>query len=135
MLKVADKFFRKNHDYIHSLFRIAVGLLFLQHGAQKLYGWFGGNQVELMSLMGAAGMIEFYGGLLIAFGLLTRYATLIGALEMGTAWFTVHIGNGWIPIVNQGELALLYLVCFVLILSYGPGKLSIDKKYFKNYYW
>src|SRR3989344_6434181 len=107
--KQLQGFLDRNKGSIYSVFRIAVALLFFQHGAQKLYGWFGGTQVELMSIFGLAGVIEFYAGILIALGLFTRYAALLSVLNMAAGWFIVHAPSGWIPILNGGELALMYL--------------------------
>ncbi len=126
-------FFDRNKGSVYSIFRIAVALLFFQHGAQKLYGWFGGTQVELMSIFGLAGFIEFYGGILIAIGLFTRYAAFLSVCNMAAGWFIVHAPSGWIPILNGGELALMYLVSFLVILFYGPGKWALDNKLFKKY--
>jgi putative oxidoreductase len=138
--KMTYKFFEKNHAEIHAVFRIVVGLLFVGHGAQKLFGWSGGNAVDLMNLFSfnmsslfvLAGLIEFFGGLLIVFGLFTRTAALVSALDMVGALAIVHLPNGLNPFANGGELALLYLVAFLVILSYGPGKWALDNKLFKR---
>ena len=103
----------------YTIFRVVVGLLFAQHGAQKLFGWFGGTPADLISKMGLAGTIELIAGLLIAIGLWTRIAAVLGALDMIGAYITVHATQGLIPIVNNGELALLYLVCFLIIITHG----------------
>ncbi len=126
-LKGVEQFAKKNKQYVYFGFRVLVGFLFAQHGAQKLFGLFGGNQAELLSLMGLAGIIEFFGGLLIALGLFTTFAVLIGSLDMIGAWVLMHIKNGWIPIANGGELALLYLIAFLLILSQGTGIWHVEK--------
>ena len=128
-------FFEKNRGNIYSVFRIAVALLFFEHGAQKLYGWFGGTQVQLISILGLAGVIEFYGGILIALGLFTRYASFLAVCTMIAGWFMAHVGPGiagWIPIVNRGELALVYLVSFLVILFNGSGKWALDNKFFRK---
>lgn len=130
-----QKYFKDHSDKIYFIFRVVVGLLFAQHGAQKLLGMFGGingGTVELFSLLGLAGVIELVGGLLIALGLFTSFAAFFGVLDMLGAWFTFHIKNGWIPIVNGGELALLFLVSFLAILAYGPGKWALDNKFKKG---
>ncbi len=120
----------RSSDVAYALFRILVGLMFFQHGAQKLFGWFGGKAVtELASLMGAAGVIEFFGGLLIALGLFTRSTALVAGVEMLYAFIVVHsIGNKTvIPIVNNGELALLYFATFLVLMTYGPGIWSLSR--------
>ena len=117
----------KYADSLYSIVRILVGLLFLQHGAQKLFGVLGGSSVELISLMGLAGVIEFFGGLAIALGFFTRLAALISGLEMVVAYFMFHASKSLIPINNGGELAALFLLTFVLFLVYGAGKWSLEK--------
>ena len=127
------KFVKEKGDYFYGVFRILVGLLFVQHGIQKLFGMFGFPQpAPLFSLFGLAGIIEFFGGLLSAFGLFTRLAALIAALEMLVAYFMVHVPQGLIPIMNQGELALLFFASFLIIIAYGAGKWSLEKAIFKK---
>jgi putative oxidoreductase len=132
--KKISEFFDRNRENAYFVFRVAIALLFLQHGAQKLYGWFGGNQAELMSLIGLVGVIEFYGGIFIAFGLFTRYASFLAVCTMVAGWFMAHAPRGWIPIMNGGELALVYLVSFLAILFNGPGKWALDNKFFGKRY-
>lgn len=124
--------FEKNGDYFYFIFRVLVGLLFLQHGSQKLFGVLEGNQAEIFTLFGLAGVIEFFGGLLIVLGLLTRWAALISALEMLSAYFMAHASKGFFPIINGGELALLYFASFLVILVYGAKKWGLDKYIFKE---
>ncbi len=119
MIKKVDKLFKKNQNYFYFAFRVLVGLMFFQHGAQKLFGLFSGNQVELFSLMGLAGVIEFTAGLLIAFGLFVQIAALIGIIDMLGALFIAHFPRGWNPLLNGGELALLYLLSFFVLAIYG----------------
>lgn len=118
--------------YFYFIFRFLVGLLFFQHGAQKLFGWFGGQQATLLSLFGVAGIIEFIGGLAIALGLFTRLFALISALEMAVAYFMVHFPQGFVPIQNQGELALLYFAAFIVMFVYGAGKWSLENALLKR---
>ena len=121
---------QKYHAEGYVLFRVIVGLMFVQHGAQKLLGWFGGNAVSsLFSLMGIAGMIEFLGGLAIAVGFFSRLASVGGIAVMIGALVTVHFPNSLIPIVNKGELALLFLACFVMIVVHGNGKWSLEQSF------
>jgi len=124
---------KKYHEYFYIIFRVFVGLLFFQHGAQKLFGWFGAKgTVELFSLMGFVGIIEFFGGLAIAIGLLTRLAALGSVIIMIGAYFKAHFPNGWMPIMNRGELALMFLVAFLIILVQGARKWSLEKALFKK---
>jgi len=125
-----SKFADKNQDGLYVIFRILVGLLFLQHGVQKLFGSFGGQAADITSLMGAAGLIEFFAGLFIAFGLFTRLAAAVSAIEMIVAYAMVHMGQAVIPLVNQGELALLYFAAFLAILAFGARRLSLDNMFF-----
>ncbi len=113
----------------HAVARMLIGLLFMQHGAQKLFGMFGGNQVEsLFGLMGLAGVMEFFGGLLVVAGLWTAPVAALLALQMLVAYFMAHAGNGLIPVENHGELALLYMAAFAFLAVSGSGPASLDRK-------
>jgi putative oxidoreductase len=130
-------FVKKHSEHLYVVFRVFVGLLFFQHGAQKLLGWFGGvngagGTVELVSLFGLAGLIELTAGLAIALGLLTRVAASIAALEMLGAYYMAHLPNGLVPISNQGELALLYFASFLVIVAHGAKKWNLDSTLFKK---
>lgn len=114
--------------YAFALLRIVVGVLFAMHGSQKLFGVPGDKPpVELASLIGVAGIIEFAGGILIAIGLLTRFAAFIASGTMAVAYFMAHAPNGLLPIINQGEPAVLYCFVFLYIWAHGPGVWSIDR--------
>jgi putative oxidoreductase len=115
----------------HTLLRIGAGLLFMQHGAQKLFGTLGGMdgqgaRAELMSQMGLAGVLEFFGGLLIAIGLATRPVAAILFLQMLAAYFIAHLPQGMVPVQNQGELALLYALVWLYFAGNGAGPVSVD---------
>jgi putative oxidoreductase len=112
---------------IYALFRIVAGLLFACHGAQKLFGLFGGHQVTLMSQMGLAGVVEFGGGLLIAAGFLTGVAAIIASGEMAWAYFQAHAPRGALPIQNGGELAAVYSFAFLYIASKGTVMWGVGK--------
>lgn len=112
---------------LYAILRIVAGLMFAMHGAQKLFGWPGdGNTVELASLMGLAGIIELVGGLLIAFGLFASWAAIICSGEMAVAFFMAHFPEHWSPLINKGELAVLYCFLFLYIASRGAGIWSVD---------
>ncbi|HVL68165.1 MAG TPA: DoxX family protein [Vicinamibacterales bacterium] len=111
----------------YALLRIAAGILFAFHGAQKLFGMFGGNQAPLLSQFWFAGVIELVGGVLIAIGLFTSVAALIASAEMVVAYVQAHAPRGTWPIQNGGELALLYCVVFLYIASRGGGAWSLDR--------
>lgn len=128
-------FFRGFSSFLepaYTLMRIFFGLLFAAHGAQKLFGAFGGSPRPLASLMGLAGIIEFFGGLAIALGLFTGIAALIAAAEMVYAYFDVHFPRGPWPIQNEGELALLYLFGFLYISTRGGGRFGLDGRFGKR---
>ncbi|HET8656692.1 MAG TPA: DoxX family protein [Longimicrobiaceae bacterium] len=114
---------------IVTIVRVLGGLLFMEHGAQKLFGFFGGmggGTVPLASQMGLAGVLEFFGGLLIVLGLLTRPVALLLAAEMVIAFSQAHLPRGGFPIQNMGELPLLYLLLFLVLSGTGAGPLSVD---------
>jgi len=103
--------------------------MFLQHATAKLFAFphvamFDG--LQLMSLMGAAGIIELVGSLLLLVGLFTRVAAFILSGEMAFAYFMVHAPKGFFPILNAGELAALYCFVFLFIAAAGPGPWSVD---------
>ena len=102
--------------------------MFFQHGAQKLFGWFGGQSAGLFTLMGLAGIVETFGGILIAIGLLTRWAAAVSAIQMLAAYFMMHFPKAWTPIANKGELALLYFAAFLVLMKEGAGKWGIDSR-------
>ena len=115
----------------HALLRIASGLFFTLHGAQKLLGWFGGpggqgGTVELMSLYGLAGVLELVGGVLIIIGLFTGPVAFLLSGEMAVAYFMTHIPNGIWPIENGGEPAALFSFIFLFLAFNGAGPLSVD---------
>lgn len=119
--------------------RIPVGIILAAHGAQKLFGWFGGYGLEgtgqwmasiglepgyLMALL--AGSAEFFGGLALILGLLTRPAAALSAFTMLIAIFSVHLGNGLFMSNNGYEFALSLLAITVALTIQGAGRLSID---------
>jgi putative oxidoreductase len=115
----------------HSLLRIVAGSLFICPGGMKLFGWFGGmpgpaTAGGLPPLMVAAGVIEFFGGTLILFGLFTRPAAFIVSGEMAFAYFIGHFPHGFWPIQNHGEPAILFCFVFLFLAANGPGPLSLD---------
>ena len=117
--------------YAYALMRIIVGLLFACHGAQKVFGWFGGldgkgTAATFSSLFGVAGTIELITGLLIAAGLLTGYAAFIASGEMAVAYFIGHFPTSFWPIENKGEEAVFYCFVFLYMATRGAGIWSID---------
>lgn len=110
----------------HAICRIGAGFLFLEHGAQKLFGLLGGKAVPLVSLMGLAGVLELFGGLLVMLGLWTRPLAFLLTGEMVTAYLLSHLPRGGWPIENRGELALMYALIFLFLLGHGAGPVSFD---------
>lgn len=119
-------FLNRHADLTYALLRLVAGAMFACHGAQKLFGVLGGQKVELQSLMGLAGVIELVGGILVAIGLQAGWAAFVCSGEMAVAYFMAHAGRGPWPILNQGELAVLYCFVFLYIASRGSGAWSVD---------
>lgn len=113
--------------------RVGAGLLFMQHGAQKLFGLLGGAggsgaPVELVSQMGLAGVLELFGGALLVLGLLTRPVAAVLAVLMVVAFAIAHAPQGGFPVENGGEMALLYALVFAFFAGSGPGAWSLDAR-------
>lgn len=122
------------------ILRVPVGLILMAHGAQKLFGWFSGNGLAgtagWMSSMGMepgylmailAGGAEFFGGLALVLGLLTRPAALVAAFTMLVAIFSVHISNGLFAADGGYEYALTLMVALLALAIQGGGAMSMDK--------
>jgi putative oxidoreductase len=118
--------------YAFALFRIIFGLLFLQHGAQKLLGWPSALGFQLPPLMKAAGTIELVCGSLIMIGLVSDFAAFLACGEMAYAYFTAHLPHGFWPLLNHGEPAVLYCFAFLFIAAHGAGTWSIDSLWRKG---
>jgi putative oxidoreductase len=121
------------HDVALLLLRVVAGAMLMQHGAQKLFGFpaaaghpFAGAPA-LFSRVWLAGMLETVGGLLLLLGLLTRIVGFLLAGELAVAYFTVHAPRGFFPILNMGELAVLYCFVFLFFAAAGGGRYSLDR--------
>ena len=120
------------HPQMLSILRIVVGLLFLQHGLQKWFGIPAANpnfaNIQLFSMLGVAGLIEIVCGSLVAVGLFTRYAALIASGEMAVAYlyYANRMARGFAPIVNGGNLEVLYCFVFLYLVFAGAGVWSLD---------
>ena len=122
-------FLKPYTECIHDTVRIVAGLLFFQHGAQKIFGVLGAEtSVDLMSLLGLAGVIELLAGALIALGLFTPWAAFIASGQMAAAFFIAHVPRGslW-PIENAGEPAVLFCFLFLYLASRDSGGWSLDR--------
>jgi putative oxidoreductase len=114
---------------LRSLARIAVAFTFSLHGWQKFFGMFGGiggGRAELTSALGIAGVLETFGGALIALGLFTRPVAFILSGEMCVGYFRTHAPQGPWPLTNGGELAVFYAFFYLWLSSAGAGKWSLD---------
>jgi putative oxidoreductase len=122
-----DKILGKYSPQIYALMRIAVGFMFACHGAQKLFGWFGGDPKPLLSLLGIGGVIEFFGGLMILLGFFASWAAFLASGTMAVGYFMFHfsVEKFW-PIQNQGELAAVYAFLFLYIAARGSGIWSLE---------
>jgi putative oxidoreductase len=121
----------------YALFRIVFGMLFLFFGLQKIFGMFGGQAVQLMSLQGAAGTVESVCGLLIMVGLFTRLAAFLASGEMAIAFWYIHVSTiamgkglgipaGLVPHNNGGVDSVAFCFAFLYIASRGAGLFSVD---------
>jgi len=121
-----NRWLGKQSEWIYALMRVVVGLLFACHGAQKLFGLLGGEQRISDPLMLLGGIIEFGGGLMVGLGLRAGFAAFLASGMMAVGYFKAHAPWSFWPIVNKGELAVLYSFVFLYIASKGSGLLSID---------
>lgn len=112
-----------------SVLRIVTALLFIQHGTAKLFGvphiaYF--DNLQLFSLIGFAGVLEIVGGFLVLIGWFTRPASFILSGQMAVAYFMGHAPQGYLPILNQGEPAVLFCFVFLYLAAAGAGPWSVD---------
>jgi putative oxidoreductase len=122
-----ERFLGPYSMYLYAVLRFVAGLMFALHGSQKIFGVPGNRPAVLVaSLAGAAGVIEIVAGVMIAIGLLTGYAAFIASGEMAVAYFIRHASQGFLPITNGGELAVLFCFLFLYLASKGSGPLSLD---------
>ena len=130
-----DKMLAKWEPTALSLFRFITGLLLFQYGVAKIlkfpmipegnaYAFL--SKVQLMSLSGAAGMIELIFGALLLIGLFTRFAAFILAGEMAFAYFIGHAPKGFFPLINGGTLAIMFCFACLYLSTAGGGPISID---------
>ena len=111
-----------------SLVRIVSAFLFMQHGAMKLFNFPAPfmHDVQLFSLIGLAGVLELFGGFLLLIGLFTRPVAFILSGQMAFAYFMAHAPGGFWPILNHGELAVMYCFVFLYFAFAGGGSFSVD---------
>lgn len=114
---------------VRSVLRIVAGLLFMQHGSAKLLhvpaqAMFA--HLQLFSLLGIQGVIELVGGGLLTIGLFGRPIAFILCGDMAVAFFIAHFPTSWVPIINGGDLAVLFCFTFLYLWVAGPGPWSVD---------
>lgn len=115
--------------YVLSILRIVVAFLFMAHGSQKLFGYPPSGKIfsiEMFSLLWIAGVLELFGGFFVLAGLFTRPISFILSGEMAVAFFKAHASRGVWPILNGGELAVLYCFIFLFYSVAGGGAWSLD---------
>ena len=116
--------------YLLGLLRIVAALLFLAHGTQKLFGYPPGQPYTgfpNFSMLGIAGMLEVFGGLLLFIGLFTRTTAFILSGEMAVAYFRAHAPRNFFPLLNGGEITVLFCFLFLYFVAAGPGAWSVDR--------
>lgn len=122
-------FGQKYYELTLNALRIMAGFLFMTHGGQKLFAWFGAEAAfTAWWPVGVAGVLEFFGGLAITLGLFTRYVAFVVAGEMAVTYFWRHAaarGSLW-PWENRGELAALYCFIFLFIWASGGGRWQLE---------
>jgi putative oxidoreductase len=122
-------FFQEWSPRLLSVLRIVTAFLFLMHGTAKLFqiphqAMF--DNLQLMSLIGLQGVLEAGGGLLLLIGLFSRPIAFILSGDMAVAYFMSHWPKSWLPILNGGDLAVLFCFVFLYLWAAGPGPWSID---------
>jgi putative oxidoreductase len=125
-----DSFLGRYSTYLYAVLRIVSGFLFMWHGTQKLLGYPPSGSPSpggLSATMAIAGIIELLGGFLIMIGLFTGFAAFLASGLMAFAYFIGHFStDAFLPLVNKGELAVLYCFVFLYIASRGSGVWSVD---------
>ncbi len=125
-----NSFYARWTPRLLSVLRIAAALLFIEHGTEKLFGFPStqqGASGSLPPMMLVAGVLEFFGGLLLLLGLFTRPVALLLSGEMAVAYFMSHAPQGFFPLQNRGELTALYSFLFLFLAVAGGGVWSLDK--------
>jgi putative oxidoreductase len=115
---------------LHAILRLVTGLLFLEHGTTKLFKFplteAFKDGVELFSFMGLTGALEVVGGILIIVGLRTRITAFVLAGMMAVAYFMAHAPKSFFPVVNMGDLAIMFCFVFLYFVAAGAGPYSLD---------
>lgn len=121
------RFLGRFSDHAYALLRLMAGVMFALHGTQKLSGWPGDRPpADFATLRWFAGVIELSTGTLIALGLVASWAAFLASGTMAVAYFKSHAPDAFLPLINRGELAVLYCFLFLYIATRGSGKFSLD---------
>ena len=120
-----------------TLLRTVTGFLLMPHGAQKLFGWLGGMggggaSASFPGLLWFAGVLEFFGGLGILLGVFTRPIAFVLSGFMSVAYFMAHAPQGFWPLLNRGELAVLYCFTFLFLAAAGGGPYTVERLWQKQ---
>lgn len=137
---MSEAFYLRWAPLFLSIMRIMSSLLFIAHGTQKLFNFparptpegVTAPAIELFSLIGAAGMLEFFGGLLLLIGFATRPVAFILSGMMAVAYFIAHHPRTFYPVNNGGDAAILFCFIFLFLFFAGGGPLSIDNMFAKR---
>ncbi len=128
-----NEFLSKWSPQVLSILRFISGFLIIWHGSQKLFGLppstSGGGGGSLMLV---AGIIEFFGGALLILGLFTRATAFLLSGLLAVAYFMAHASNGFLPIINKGELAVIYCFVYFYLFFAGGGAWSLDRLIWKK---
>ena len=120
-----------SEPYMLSILRVVVGLLYMEHGTAKIVDFPHQPTHAPYALFtlnpGLQGLLELVGGLLMALGLFTRWVAFVLAGNMAVAYFLVHAPRGFFPLLNGGELAIVYCFVFLYFWVAGGGKWSLDR--------
>jgi putative oxidoreductase len=130
-VNIGQNFYQVWSPRLLSVLRIVTALLFMAHGTAKLFqiphqAMF--DNLQLMSLMGLQGVLEAGGGLLLLIGLFSRPVAFVLSGNMAVAFFMAHWPKGWLPILNGGDLAVLFCFVFLYLWAAGPGPWSVDAR-------
>ena len=132
-----NSFYSQWSPRVLSVLRIVTAFLFMQHGGQKLFGFSAPSPAThpLFSLIWVAGMLEFFGGLLLLIGLFSRPVAFLLSGQMAVAYFMAHAPQGFWPLLNRGELAVLYSFVFLYLAVAGGGSWSVDHLWRRGGTW
>jgi putative oxidoreductase len=125
------KLLARYSEITYALMRVITGLLFAVHGAQKLFGVLGGHKPPVGSQLWIGAIIELAAGALIALGFYTRAAAFLASGTMAVAYTQFHwkfaLDSAFFPVINKGELALVYAFVFLFVAAKGAGTVSLDR--------